>query len=183
MIMGQKIVSEAPLTSATTLEEAIQQQSFRSDAEKAFVNLLFTASWFGNRFQAFLKPFDLTPQQYNILRILRGQKGNPISLHELKSRMLEQNSDTSRIIDRMVRKGFIDRKPCAHDRRQVDLTATAAGVKLLETVGFDLNPVIGSLHCLAPNELVALSALLDKVRYTACEEDITLAKARTAAKK
>lgn len=161
-----------------SLEKELHQEQFRSEAERAFVNLIFTASWFQNRFQAFLKPFGLTPQQYNILRILRGQKEKPISLNAVKNRMLEPNSDTSRIIDRMVRKGIIDRKPCAHDRRQVDLTLTAKGHELLDRVGFDLDPVIGSIHCLGHEEQQALSGLLDKLRYAPCPEDIAAAKQR-----
>lgn len=159
-----------------SLESDIHQKQFASEAERAFVNLIYTVSWFQNRFQAYLKPRGLTPQQYNILRILRGQQGNPLPLNAVKARMLERNSDTSRIIDRMVRKGLIDRKTCKDDRRQVDLTLTPAGYKLLDSVGLDLDPVIGSLHCLSDAEQTSLNTILDKLRYEACESEIEAAK-------
>jgi DNA-binding MarR family transcriptional regulator len=161
-----------------TVEEELQQQQFRNDSERAFVNLIYTASWFQNRFQSFLKPFGLTPQQYNILRILKGQKDRAISLNAVKNRMLEPNSDTSRIIDRMVRKGLIERKACTQDRRQVDLTLTDTGTDLLQRVGYDIDPVIGSIHCLDRAEQQTLSEILDKLRYAPCAEDIVAAKAR-----
>lgn len=161
-----------PATSAAdagqlrTIGDELQQRSFRSDADMAYLNLIYTSNWFMFHVQGYLKQFDgLTMQQYNVLRILRGQRGNPISLLQVKCRLLDRNSDVSRIIDRMVRKGLICRETCNADRRQVDLTITDKGAQLLETVGDGINTVLDAFSDAAsPAELQQLCAVLDRAR-------------------
>src|SRR5687768_7809562 len=86
------------------IEEEIRQTKFKSPHQKALLNLIFTANWLQNKQQEFFKPFGVTSQQFNILRILKGQHPNVLSGTEIKSRMLDKNSDVSRLLDRLILK-------------------------------------------------------------------------------
>ncbi|PZR37992.1 MAG: MarR family transcriptional regulator, partial [Azospira oryzae] len=88
------------------IEEEIKQPKFRSDYQKVAINLIFTANWLINKQQDFFKPYGITASQFNILRILRGQHPNKISGVEIKSRMLDKNSDIPRLLDRLVKKNL-----------------------------------------------------------------------------
>ncbi len=148
-----------------TIGEEIQQHHFRSEAEKAYINLVFTGNYLASKMQVLLRQFDgLTHQQYNILRILRGQQGKAISLLDVKCRMLDRQPDVSRIIERMVKKGLINRSVCGEDRRQVDLTITSAGLKLLNEIGDKHQQTHSALFKLNDAELVKLNKLLDFAR-------------------
>lgn len=146
------------------IEDELQQQRFASLPEKVYVNLIYTTNVFQARTEQLLKSYDLTPQQYNILRILRGQHGRPISLLEVKGRMLDRNPDVSRIVDRMVRKGHVDRQICPTDRRQADLTITAAGLNLLTLIDPHIQLGFETLESLKSTDLERLNALLDRAR-------------------
>ena len=149
----------------TTLEEAIEQERFSSEEEKALVNIIFTGNWVQHKLQTFFKQFEgLTHQQYNVLRILKGQNGKPLSLLEIKRRMLDPNSDTSRIIDRMVSKGMIHRSICADDRRQIELRIEPRGEALLGRIGESHLQLFESLAQLPVERLRTLNLLLDEAR-------------------
>jgi DNA-binding MarR family transcriptional regulator len=98
---------------------------------KTGINILYTASWLSNILARLLKPFGITWQQFNIMRILNGQKGKPASLRLVSERMIDQMSNTSRLIDKLVAKGLVERKECPKDRRQVDLLLTEKGMQLM----------------------------------------------------
>lgn len=145
------------------IEESIKQDQFESHHHKAVLNVLYTASCFQLHINKFLKPFGLTHQQFNVLRILRGQKGQPISLKEVTSRMLDQSSNTSRIIERLRAKQLIERRECALDRRAVDLVITQEGQDLLQQI--DQAGLIGHLQlALSHEEAELLNSLLDRMR-------------------
>ena len=91
------------------LEKEISQKKFKSEFQKASLNLMFTSSWLVNRHKDFYKPFGITPQQYNVLRILRGSYPNSMSTSDIKSRMLDKNSDVSRIVDRITLKAWAEK--------------------------------------------------------------------------
>jgi DNA-binding MarR family transcriptional regulator len=166
MVTNTRPSAAATLPELRTIAEELQQRNFRSDADMAYLNLIYTSNWFIFQVQGYLKQYDgLTMQQYNVLRILRGQHGNPLSLLQVKCRLLDRNSDVSRIIDRMVRKGLISRETCNADRRQVDLTLTPKGSNLLESVGDSINTVLDAFSDAAsPAELQHMSDLLDRAR-------------------
>lgn len=147
-----------------SIEDEIKQPRFAELAEKALVNLIYTTNFFEARAEQLLKSYELTPQQYNILRILRGQQGQAISLLEVKSRMLDRNPDVSRIVDRMVRKGLVDRQICPTDRRQADLTITAHGLELLSRIDPHISSGYDTLRELKDSDLERLSQLLDRAR-------------------
>lgn len=145
------------------IEDEIQQSKFKSAHQKAIINLIYTTNLLQARHQDFLKPFDITIQQFNILRILRGQHPKSISGTEIKSRMLDRNSDVSRLLDRLASKQLISRKTSADDKRATDISITDEGLKLLATL--DDQPVnIETFLSLSEEEAIQLSNLLDKSR-------------------
>lgn len=145
------------------IEEEIRQTKFNSPHQKAVINLIFTYNWLHNKQQDFFKPFGITPQQFNILRILKGQHPNSISATEIKSRMLDKNSDISRLLDRLVLKNLIEKKSCPSDKRASDVFISADGLSLLENVAQRQNEMDELLQ-ISPEEAEQLSNLLDKCR-------------------
>ena len=101
---------------------------------RAFLNIMVTGTWLEGRMNTLLKPYGLTEPQFNVLRILRGQQGASMNLYEISERMVHPTSNVSRIIDKLLEKGWVLRKACEENRRRVDITITPAGLKLLETV-------------------------------------------------
>jgi len=145
------------------IEEAIKQQKFKSSHQKALINLLYTASWVQGTQQDFFKPYKITAQQFNILRILKGQHPKSISATEIKSRMLDKNSDVSRLLDRLVVKDLISKKTCPNDKRATDVNIAEPGLELLKTLDKFQNQIDGVL-ALSEDEALQLSQLLDKSR-------------------
>jgi len=145
------------------IEEEIKQSKFKSAKEKALINLIFTANRIQNKQQDFFKPFGITSQQFNILRILKGQHPSSISGTEIKNRMLDKNSDVSRLLDRLVLKKLIQKKDCPVDKRASDVSITAQGITLLEKISKSSKETTRLLH-LTEEEAESLSMLLDKSR-------------------
>lgn len=145
------------------IEEEIKQQKFKSAQQKAVINLIYTASWMQAKQQDTFKPFNITSQQFNILRILRGQHPNSISASEIKSRMLDKNSDVSRLLDRLLVKKVITKKICPNDKRAADINLTEEGVELLKAIDKKQQQIDGILT-LSEEEAIQLSDLLDKSR-------------------
>ena len=146
------------------IEEEIQQSSFRNEYQKAVVNLIFTYNWFTDKMKDFLAPSDLTIQQYNVLRILRGSAPKPLTTSEIRERMLDKNSDASRIVDRLVKKALAHKCGSANDRRLVDVRITEKGLSLLEQLdqrGQEMDNLIDSL---GTDDAAQLNQLLDKMR-------------------
>ena len=137
------------------------QSKFSSERVKALINVMYTAHWISNHLNVFFKPFDLSPQQYNILRILRGAEG-PIPTQIVKERMIDRAPNATRLMDKLCAKGLMRRKACAEDRRVVHVEITKAGLALLDKIGSDPNTHL--LKNLSQAEAKQLSALLDKIR-------------------
>src|SRR5215213_3289878 len=115
-----------------SLENDIQQKSFRSEYQKAIINILHTQNYLVGIMTDVFKQFDITRQQYNVLRILRGQFPEPASINLIKERMLEKMSDSSRIVERLRLKGLIQRAGGKTDKRSVEVTITQDGLDLLK---------------------------------------------------
>lgn len=145
------------------IEEEILQPKFTSPNQKAVVNLMFTAGWLASKHQDFFKVYGITSQQYNILRILRGQYPQSISATEIKTRMLDKNSDVSRLLDRLQAKNMIEKKASTSDKRASDVYITQAGLDLLNAIQLRQEELEG-IMVLTPDEAVQLSDLLDKCR-------------------
>ncbi len=147
------------------IEKEIKQTvKFTSEYHKLSVNILFTASWLGISHTRKLKPFGLTPQQFNLLRILRGQHPNPATVNMLIERMIDKSSNASRLVDRLEQKGFVNRCTSDSDKRSVNVRITDKGLDTLKQLD-DNDPVLEEpVKTLSVEEARELSRLLDKLR-------------------
>jgi DNA-binding MarR family transcriptional regulator len=147
-----------------TIEEEIKQTKFRSAQQKAMLNLIFTSNWLENKHRDYFKEYGLTNQQFNILRILKGQHPSKISGTEIKSRMLDKNSDVSRLLDRMILKKLVVKSQCPNDKRSADVGISDLGISLLQKIDRTVFNFAGSLKQLTEDEANQLSYLLDRCR-------------------
>jgi DNA-binding MarR family transcriptional regulator len=145
------------------LENEINQRKFRNEYQKSAINLIYTYNWVTEKITKIFDEWDITPQQFNILRILRGA-GQPLSTLQIRQRMLDKMSDTSRIVDRLVKKGLVKKGICKMDRRLVDVTITDKGKKLLEKIDQYSDQMDGIMKNLTEEDAIALNELLDKIR-------------------
>ncbi|MCC6599788.1 MAG: MarR family transcriptional regulator [Crocinitomicaceae bacterium] len=147
-----------------TINQAIQQGRFNSEYHKLAVNLFYTTNWLSNQHSQLLKPFGISMQQYNILRILRGQKGTPVSVNCLIERMLDKSSNASRLVNKLLEKGLVERKICPQDRRQVEVKVTPRGMALLMQIDGPMEKMRNVLSILSEEEASIVNKLLDKLR-------------------
>ena len=145
------------------IEKDIQQTNFRNEFQKMGINIIYTANWLNEKMGQILSTEDITQQQYNILRILRGSDA-PLSTLKIRERMLDKMSDTSRIVDRLIVKGLVEKTACVKDKRLVDITVTKKGLQLLEKLDA-LNEQIDSiLKGVSEKEATTMNQILDKLR-------------------
>lgn len=145
------------------IEKDISQSKFRSEYQKATINLIYTFNWMNERIKMMLDNFDITPQQFNILRILRGA-GKPLSTLQIRQRMLDKMSDTSRIVDRLILKELVEKRTCSKDKRLVDVSITEKGQALLQRLDEAADKMDGIMNTISDEDAEQLSALLDKLR-------------------
>lgn len=144
-------------------EYEIKQSSFTNEQHRLRVNLLLTSGWLKNEIKEFLDHFEITLQQFNILRILRGAKGDPLSTNEICEKMIDKMSDTSRIVDRLVTKGLVTKQPCPHDGRKVQVFISGDGKYLLSTIDTKLKNLDAVFDNLTEKEMEVLNKLLEKI--------------------
>ncbi|WP_018480113.1 MarR family winged helix-turn-helix transcriptional regulator [Pontibacter roseus] len=147
------------------LEEELKMDKFRSVFQKASLNLMFTGEWLMARIDSLLKPYDISSQQYNVLRILRGQQGKPINLFAIQERMLNRMSNATRLVEKLRQKGLVTRELCEQNRRKVEIAITDKGLQLLDK----LDPMIEQLEetmfqDVTEKDAEKLSATLDTMR-------------------
>ena len=147
-----------------SLEKDIQQAKFRNAHQKAAINIIYTLSWIREKTRSIFEAEDITPQQFNILRILRGSFPEPLSTLQIRERMIEKMSDTSRIVDRLIGKGLVKKLTCKNDRRLVDVIISDKGKKLLERLDARQDEIDGVLGNLSEKDANILSDLLDRIR-------------------
>ena len=140
------------------------QAKFRNEHQRASVNLIYTYGWITERTKELFASADITPQQFNILRILRGSSPQPLSTLQIRERMLDKMSDTSRIVDRLVAKGLVKKGICKSDRRLVDVMISDKGKKVLEKLDARQEELDGIIGNLSKKEAAILSVLLDMIR-------------------
>ena len=148
-----------------SIENDIKQDSFKSEYQKAIINLVFTYNWTTERLKKLFEESDLTLQQFNILRILRGSHV-PLSTLQIRERMLDKMSDTSRIVDRLIIKELAKKVICKKDKRLVDVTITGKGLKLLEKLDSQEDKMETIIKALTESEAQTLNTLLDKIRQS-----------------
>ena len=146
------------------LEKDIQQYSFSGQNQKAVINLIYTYHWVTERIKNILLEEDITLQQYNILRILRGSDPRPLSTLMIRERMLDKMSDTSRIVDRLLLKKLVSKRLCNTDKRLVDVSITKEGKAMLKRIDERDSEMRKVMEMLNEDELITLNKLLDKLR-------------------
>jgi DNA-binding MarR family transcriptional regulator len=146
------------------LEDEIQQKQFASQRHKLGVNIFYTHSWLYSQVRGILRPYGLTPQQFNILRILRGQYPNPCTVNVLRSRMLDKMCDASRIIERLRHKELLARNTSKSDRRSAEIIITEKGLDVLREIDSLGNQFHAFSETLSVEECTQLNDLLDKLR-------------------
>lgn len=146
------------------LEEEIKQKKFKSDFQKLAVNIMFTHGWLMNYQKKFFDKYEITGNQFNILRILRGQHPEPVSVNILRDRMLDKMSDASRLVERLRIKKLLIRNICKNDRRKSDINITEKGLEVLkdlDTIDDEFSKIFNKL---TNEDIKNLNELLDKMR-------------------
>lgn len=148
-----------------TLEKDIRQtKAFKNIVEKTRVNVMFTNNKICDMQHKTLKQFDLTYQQYNVLRILKGHYPEPITINGIIERMLDKMSNASRLVEKLLQKGYVERSFRADDRRACDVILTEEGDQFLKKVSSQLTKENDPCDALSESELEKLNELLDKFR-------------------
>lgn len=147
------------------IEDVIKSTVPLNDAKKVILNFTYTQIVIGDKFHEILKPYDISREQYNVLRILRGQKGSPANLCIIQERMLSKNSNTTRLIDKLLLKEYVTREVCPDNRRKIEVLITQKGLDILT----ELDPIVVEHEQLFANnltqqELEQLNTLLEKYR-------------------
>lgn len=147
------------------IEEAIKSNVELDHSKKAVLNIIYTQNVINEHFYEILKPYDLSGEQYNVLRILRGQKGCPANMCVIQERMLAKTSNTTRLVDKLLLKEFVTREVCPENRRKIEVLITAKGLAILT----ELDPKVNEhekkfAKNLSPEELEQLNFLLEKFR-------------------
>ena len=150
-----------------SIETDIKQTTpFKTPYHRVMVNLMYTSNWLADSQMRLLKPFGLTPQQYNVLRILRGQYPNPVKVSDITERMLDKMSNASRLVDKLVAKNLVLRTECPSDRRAVDVVITDQGMALLKRLDVHQSEWDTKQSSkLTEDEALQLSQLLDQLRF------------------
>lgn len=148
------------------IESDIHQKSFRNNYQKGIINFIFTYNWLRERMKIIFDRENITEQQFNILRILRGAD-KPISTRQIRQRMLDKMSDTSRIVDRLVIKALVKKSVCPADKRLVDVSITDKGKKVLANIDAYETEMDMLLMNLSESEIRSFNSLLDKIRRDA----------------
>ena len=147
-----------------TIEELTKSRTITQE-KKTLLNVMMTQNVLSEQLNVLLKPFDISAEQFNVLRILRGQNGQPASMAVIQERMVAKTSNTTRLVDKLLAKGLVTREVCSDNRRKIDVTITDLGLALL----VDLDPKIDTYESafaakLTQDELVTLNQLLEKYR-------------------
>ena len=147
------------------IEEVIKSNVALDDTKKVLLNLMYAQNVIADKLNELLKPYDVSPEQYNVLRILRGQKGSPVNMRDIQERMLARNSNTTRLIDKLLVKKHVTREICQVNRRKMEILITAKGLSLLEELDAKVTTYEQTFASnLTTNELQHLNQLLEKYR-------------------
>jgi DNA-binding MarR family transcriptional regulator len=147
-----------------SLEKDIKQQKFESEFHKLAVNILFTSNWLYNINAGHLKGHGITPEQFNVLRILRGSYPKPLMLVDVTCRMIDKSSNVTRLVEKLRLKDLVRREICEGNRRQVDILITPKGLDLLIKIDDESNTWSTALQSISRAEAQELNRILDKLR-------------------
>lgn len=148
-----------------TLNEELKQENFSSEQQRLIINVMFTGNFLNAESNRMFKSYDISNQQFNVLRILRGQKGKAITVKDIESRMLDKSSNVSRLIDKLLKKSYVKRMACCGDRRRVDIYITEKGLDFLASLDDQVIQIEQKYVALIDEDQAKLmNELLDKVR-------------------
>ena len=147
-----------------SIEQDIRQDKFENEFQKVAVNVLFTSSWLYNINAVRLKAHGVTPVQYNVLRIFRGSHPKALMLADITCRMIDKNSNATRLVEKLRQKGFVKREICENNRRQVDIVITPRGLEVLVKVDKESDGWLATLKNITRTEAQELNRILDKLR-------------------
>lgn len=147
-----------------SLEKDILQDKFQNEYQKAGINILYTGSWLYNINALHLKKFGITPEQFNVLRILRGSHPKAMMLADITARMIDRSSNSTRLVEKLRLKGLVNRELCEDNRRQVDILITDKGLNLLKKIDADNTDWLESFGRITKTEAKELNRILDKLR-------------------
>ena len=152
------------------LNEVLKSDATLPLAKRTALNFMITDTLLSQKFLDFFKQYDISAQQFNVLRILRGQKGKPANLATIQERMIHKNSNTTRLIDKLIVKGLVERTVCPENRRKIEIIITKNGLNLLETIDPKLNDLENTvIQPLTKDEAETLNTLLEKLRGSQSE--------------
>jgi len=146
------------------LSTEIEQKEFKSEYQKSIINIIYTYNYLVGNMNPMFKKYGITRQQYNVLRILRGQHGDPVTINLIKDRMLDKMSDASRIVVRLKKKNLIEKRQNSSDRRAADILISEKGLDLLATMDRAFDNLDNLIDALSKPEAETLNDLLDKLR-------------------
>ncbi|WP_299607225.1 MarR family transcriptional regulator [uncultured Aquimarina sp.] len=147
------------------IEDIIKTNASLPLSKKAVINLFYTNSIINDQIHAVLKPFDISIQQFNVLRILKGQKGKPSNLSTIQERMVSKMSNTTRLVDKLISKGYVNRTICPSNRRKVEITITPLGIGFLDQTSIAVEGLEQKITSnLTEQELITFNTLLNKLR-------------------
>jgi DNA-binding MarR family transcriptional regulator len=146
------------------ISEDLKQSKFTTPTSKAIVNIIYSGNWMMQQQQELLKPFGLTAQQYNVLRILRGQQNNPMTVLGITERMMDKMSNASRLVDKLLEKKLVLRRECPHDRRAVDVIILPAGLAILEEIDQVQLAWEKNFKDISTDKLDQINEILDEIR-------------------
>ncbi len=147
-----------------SIEQDIRQEKFVNEYEKVAVNILFTSSWLYHINTQRLKPHGITPEQFNVLRILRGSQPKALMLAEITCRMIDKSSNATRLVEKLRKKGLVKREICENNRRQVDIVITSKGLDALSEIDAESDAWTATLKTISKPEAAELNRVLDKLR-------------------
>ena len=146
------------------ISKEIKQTKFKNEYQKMLINILFTSGWLSSKHTCNLKPYGISTQQFNILRILRGQHPKPATVNLLIDRMLDKNSNASRLVEKLRIKKLVERAVCPEDRRAVNVIITQKGLNLLEELDKKDSAIFKELKNVSEKEATTINTILDKLR-------------------
>ena len=151
-----------------SLEQSISQSKFDSEQEKLMINVIYSANLLNLITSRLFKPYELSPQQYNVLRILRGQKGESIALMDIEHRMLDKSSNVSRLVDKLISKDLINRSISSKDRRRIEIVITSRGVSVLKEIDVILSEMNSKIKAIISDDNAKkTNRILDQLREIA----------------
>lgn len=147
-----------------TFEEEIKQSVFKNEVRKALLNVLYTANWIRDNHNPIFKEYGILQQHYNILRIVKGKKGEVVSPGQIIKVMLDKGRDLTRLVDKLVKIGYLERGPSSENRRKVDILITEEGIRITNEIEKKLSDWVNTKLSINEDDAKSLNVFLDQLR-------------------